>query len=241
MKVGLRGVLRHIALLAIAFMACHGGSARAGEVSVSATSPARGDLSIEIKDETLGEVLGVLSTRYGFKVERPAGGDAQPISGKFQGTLSQVLQQLLQRDDYVIVYRPDRAGDPRAIDTVHILGSRGQPASALLSAAPTSTSSAVSDLLTQSAFTAVPDRSADPDAAPVNSDGPSANRTGAGSIPGMSPIFTQAPASRPLPAVPGANRSPDLALASMTRAASANVQSLAQALQRVTEQMTSGH
>lgn len=235
----IRNSLTKVCQLAAATVACAAisvGSAWAGKISVS--DAGSGNLSLDVVDSTVSDVLGALSKQYGFKVEGSAG-DSAKLSGELHGNLPQVIHQLLQRDDYVIVYYPDRAEGLPQIDTVTVLGSHGGLDSISPPVTPYDPSS-VGELLTQSAFVAAPSAPAESNIVPINTAGSPANRADASRTP-ETRLPLPAALAGASPAVPAAtNTQANATLAEMTRAASANVQSLAQALQRVTEQMATG-
>jgi hypothetical protein len=86
--------------------ACLSTTGRAGDVRI-AENAGPGHVVLEVDEATLDQVLGVLAAHFEFSVKHVAGpSGSESISGRFQGSLDQLLQRVLRHDGYVIVRSP---------------------------------------------------------------------------------------------------------------------------------------
>ena len=94
-----RGLLAGAAILFL-FLVGPGGAA----ANVQISNLGKGQISVDVVDASLDEVLNQIGSLYGFKVERI--GNAAPsdtMSGRFDGTLAGVVARVLQSENHSIV------------------------------------------------------------------------------------------------------------------------------------------
>jgi hypothetical protein len=94
------------AAVVVITQACLSTAGRAGDVRI-AEDGGPGHVVLEVDEATLDQVLGILATHFEFVVKYVAGpGGSESVSGRFQGSLDQLLQRVLRHDGYVIVRSP---------------------------------------------------------------------------------------------------------------------------------------
>jgi hypothetical protein len=94
------------AVVVVITQACLPTAGRAGDVRI-AEDAGPDHVVLEVDEATLDQVLGRLATHFEFAVKHVAGPrDSESVSGRFQGSLDQLLQRVLRHDGYVIVRSP---------------------------------------------------------------------------------------------------------------------------------------